>query len=93
MDKYHKLELIKAYLQAEFPEFALVDGLEREGRGHSIQLLRERQRHFVTVQDDFLEVNALEDIPQRLREYRLAEVLREIGEFEILLTNSGCIFA
>lgn len=92
MAKNPKLELILDYLRGEFPDFSIVDYLN-DCKGHSFQLVKDDQTHLVTVMDDFLAGKDAREITTCLVDYRVAGVMRDVGEFHVLVTNSGCIFA
>jgi hypothetical protein len=92
MAKNPKLDIILDYLRGEFPDFSIVDYLN-DSKGHSFQLVKDGQTHLVTVMDDFLEGKDAGEINTCLADYRVAAVMRDVGEFHVLITNSGCIFA
>lgn len=88
-----KLMQVISYLDAEFPGFSVAQSDGRNEGEIVLRLKSQDQVHVTIVQRDFLDGVALEDIHVRLEEYRLAATLRDIGEFPIILSKSGCIFA
>lgn len=92
MAKDPKIEIILDYLQDEFPEFTIGQNGE-DTRGYTFDLRNQDETHLVTIQEDFINQHDALEIRARLVDYRLASVMRDIGEFQVLVTDSGCIFA
>jgi len=44
------------------------------------------------VMDEFLEQHPPAEIKSMLESYSVAQVVRDIRDFPIIVTNSGCIF-
>lgn len=88
-----KLLQVISYLNVEFPGFSVAqsDGKNEDEIVIRLELLG--QTHVAIVQQAFLDAVAIEDLHIRLEEYRLAATLRDIGEFPIIVSTSGCIFA
>ncbi len=91
MPKSAKLEIVLDYLQSEFPDYSIVDYLDETG-GYTFRLLKGEQSHLITVQSEFLAQKDISQINTCLQDFRVASVLRDVGEFQVLISNSGCIF-
>jgi hypothetical protein len=87
-----KLTEVISYLESEFPDFAVTRSDGPQG-GAVLRLSSPAQVHIVHVEKEFLESVSTDDIQARLTEYRLASTLRDIGEFPIVVSINGCIFA
>jgi hypothetical protein len=87
-----KLEIILDYLRDEFPGFSIVQSSD-DPNGYTFQLRNGDESHLVTMQEDFIKEHDGLEIKTCLEDYRVAAVLRNVGEFQVLVTNSGCIFA
>jgi len=48
--------------------------------------------YVLRVMDEFLEQHPPAEIKSMLESYNVAQVVRDIRDFPIIVTNSGCIF-
>lgn len=87
-----KIIEITSYLESEFPGFAILRSKGANGEA-VFRLSSGKDIHVVNVQQAFLESTSAADIKRRLEEFRLAGTLRDIGEFPIVVSINGCIFA
>lgn len=86
-----KLIEVISYLKNEFPGFT-VTCLEK-GEFESVLQLKSLDRiHIVRVQENFLKSVPMGDLGIMLADFRLAQTLRDLGDFPIVLTVNGCIF-
>lgn len=82
---------VMSYLGIEFPHFDIARIHENEVE-IVLQLKSSGQIHIVRVHRSFLEHTFEDEIGERLTNFRLAPVLRDLGNLPVALTPSGCIF-
>ena len=87
-----KLAELVSYLKDEFPGFT-VTCLDNGECETVLQLRSSDQIHIVRVQEAFLERTPTNDIRVMLADFRTAQTLRDLGDFPIVVTINGCIFA
>jgi len=87
-----KLTKVISYLEAEFPGFTMTRTDGPQG-AVVLRLASSAKVHVVYVEKEFLESISIDDVQARITEYRLAATLRDVGEFPIVVSNNGCIFA
>ena len=87
-----KIIEITSYLEAEFPGFAIAQSKGAYG-DTEFRLSSSANTHVVYVQQGFLDNTSPGEIKSRLDGFRLAGTLRDIGEFPIVVSVNGCIFA
>ncbi|MBA2126987.1 hypothetical protein DLM45_12255 [Hyphomicrobium methylovorum] len=85
------LSEVMSYLRTEFPQFDIARIHENEDE-IVLQLKSLGQVHIVRVHRSFLERTSEKEISERLTSFRLASVLRDLGNLPVALTPSGCIF-
>jgi hypothetical protein len=87
-----QIKEVISYLETEFPGFVVNPSVGTKGDVR-FGLSSPDQEHVVFVEQRFLEGVRAEDIKAQLDEFRLAATLRDIGEFPIVISINGCIFA
>ncbi|MGH8671011.1 MAG: hypothetical protein ACREUA_03085 [Burkholderiales bacterium] len=85
-----QLEAVRGYLGAEFPEHTLRD--YPDGADHSFVVEKAQQRYLATVSKEVFDQTPASRVAEILSAARLAVILRKVGDFRIIVTNSGCIF-
>jgi hypothetical protein len=83
---------VLSYLKSEFPESVATVSNAVSGET-KIRLTAAAQEHVLIIEQPFLEDFAAEEIKTKLSEFRLAATLRDVGEFPIIVSVNGCIFA
>lgn len=86
-----KIQVVRDYLQGEFPGCIVHDFYEHQRAAHVFQLQNSRGGliHLAVVADDFFEAEAEGDIRHVLERNRLARALREAGRSDVLITGAG----
>ena len=83
---------IQEYIVEHFPN-AEIEQWEHEKKESLNFRILENDRTFVLrVMDECLEGLGPQEIKPMLENYNTAQILRDIGDFPIVVTNSGCIF-
>ncbi len=83
---------IQEYIIEHFPN-AKIEQWEHEKKESINFRIFEKDKTFVLrVMDECLVGIELQEIKSMLENYNTAQILRDIGDFPIVVTNSGCIF-
>ena len=87
-----KLDDVLAYIKSEFPDFSITKTNPTD-RDTFIEIKSAAMVHRIHIQHDFLDNTPMNEIRDRLKGFRLAQILREMGNFPIIVSVNGCIFA
>ena len=83
---------IRAYLAANF-KAASIDQWEHEKQESINFKITDKDREYVLrVMNETLEGLQAGEVQTMLERYNTAQVMRDLGDFPIVVTNSGCIF-
>lgn len=88
-----QLRVIEQYIQDEFPDSELKQIPNRDPSRAMFEVLHQSSRFLLSFDEGFLNETPDHAIYEKLSECRVAGVMRDVGEFEVLVTPSGCIFA
>jgi hypothetical protein len=84
-----KLNAVKGYLRSEFPGSEVRGKHEPREELHVFEVLHEGRSHRAMILDAFLSFNDVLQIPAILKEFTLAEHLRELGNTPVIVTLDG----
>ncbi len=87
-----KVQEIFDYLMIEFPDSSLGHNYDGRRRVETFQLQYQKKQFLISFSREFLNDNSLKDIPLKLKQYQLAESIRQSKAPLILVTNSGLKF-
>ena len=93
MNENAKHAAIRAYLEREFSGFSVSTERDPITDESSYVVAQGPERYQVLVASEVLDSQAASDLPQLLEEYNLAGVMRQLGDFRIIVTTNGCVFA
>lgn len=88
MADQEKITAVRKYLRDEFADCEIRDRHEPGLRAQIFQVELGKGRREARISEEFLSDNAALDIPRLLREFLLAEHLREC-DFPLIVTNAG----
>lgn len=84
-----KLIAVEGYLRSEFPGSKVEVKHEPKERTHVFQVLQEGKFHRAIILEAFLSFCEVTQIPAALREFTLAEHLRDLGATAVVVTPDG----
>lgn len=84
-----KTAAVRQYLESEFSGFAVEGGREPSQGIHRFTISHGDSTHYALIAEEFLESHNLEEIGERLRNFLLAEHLKEMSTTPVLVTNTG----
>ncbi len=82
-------DVILAYLDQEFPGFAINE--ETDSESYCFRLKDNQQTYFLRVMFSAVDDDASSFMLQ-LEQYAVASTMRGLGDFPVVVTESGCIF-
>ncbi len=89
MSSQEKLSTIQDYLLAEFPGSKIEVKYEPREKVHKFKILFEGKSHHAIVLDSFLIACRELEIMDTLKEFTLAEHLRELGSMPVIVAPEG----
>ena len=84
-----KLKAVEGYLQNEFPGSKIEVKHEPREQNHVFRITHEGKSHRAIIVEAFLSFCDVSQIPATLREFTLAEHLRELGATAVVVTLDG----
>lgn len=84
-----KTAAVRQYLESEFSGFAVEGGREASQGIHRFTISQGASTHHALIAEEFLESHSLEEIGEKLRNFLLAEHLKEMNTTPVLVTNTG----
>jgi hypothetical protein len=84
-----KLNAVEGYLQSEFPGSKVEVKHEPREQIHVFHIVHEGKSHRAKIVEAFLSFCDISQIPVMLREFTLAEHLRELGATAVVVTPDG----
>ena len=83
-------DILVDYLRAEFPHFTISE--EQDKQSYCFRLQSEAQTHFVRFMFSAIESNDPELLRSQLERLAVADIMRGLGDFPVVVTEHGCIF-
>lgn len=83
-------DAIQVYLTQEFPEFSIQE--EKYQDSYCFRLNKSTESYCLRVMFSALDTDNQEDIHTQLEQFSVTSTMRSLGEFPVVLTESGCIF-
>ncbi len=92
MTQYHTetRDTIFSYLRQEFPNFEIQEELEKES--YCFRLKYVETSHFVRVMYTAIESHDPVELKSQLERLAVADTMRGLGDFPVVVTEYGCIF-
>jgi hypothetical protein len=87
-----KVQEIFDYLMIEFPDSSLGHKYDGRRRVETFQLQYQKKQFLISFSSEFLNDNSSKEIPLKLKQFQLAESIRQSKAPLILVTNSGLKF-
>ena len=83
---------IKEYIDEHFPNATAEEWQHEKKESINFRITEEEKVYVLRVMDECLVGLNSNEIKPMLENYNVAQVMRDIGDFPIVVTNSGCIF-
>lgn len=82
--------IIYNYLVEEFPEFTIAE--EKHEDSYCFRVTKQEDSHYLRVM--FVAINSEHaiDLRTQLEQYAVSSTMRGLGDFPVVVTESGCIF-
>ena len=87
-----KVQEIFDYLMIEFPDSSLGHKYDGRRRVETFHLNYRNNQFLISFSSEFLKDNSLKEIPLKLKQFQLAESIRQSKAPFIVVTNSGLKF-
>jgi len=83
---------ILEYISEHFPNSKIEEWEHEKNESLNFRIHDNEVTYVLRVMEECFENQLITDIKSMLESYNVAQVLRDIGDFPIIVTNSGCIF-
>lgn len=83
-------DIILIYLQKEFPDFKIQE--EDEQESYCFRLNKDTTSYFVRVMFNAIESNEFDALTAQLERLAVADTMRGLGDFPVVVTECGCMF-
>jgi len=80
------------YISEHFPNASIEEWEHEKNESLNFNILDKEVTYVLRVMHECLENQQVADIKPMLESFNVAQVVRDIGDFPIIVTNSGCIF-
>lgn len=91
----HNPDIIKSiqeYLVEHFPNASVEQWQDENQESINFRVVESNETYILCVMDECLKDLQADKVKLMLRDYNAAQIMRDIGDFPIVVTNSGCIF-
>jgi len=85
-------QCIKEYIEEHFPSAEIVQWEHEKNESLNFKIFEQNRTFILRVMHECLEGIEPQEIKPLLENYNTSQILRDIGDFPIVVTNSGCIF-
>ena len=93
MDKNSKFsKYIIEYINEHFPDATAEEWQHEKQESINFRIIEDEKVYVLRVMNECLVGLKINEVKPMLEDYNVAQVLRDIGDFPIVVTNSGCIF-
>ncbi len=91
-DEDEVLAAIKKYIIENFPDATIEQWEDVKQDSLNFRIIENDKTYTLRVMQECYLEDSLQDMHTMLENYNVAQVLRDIIDFPIVVTNSGCIF-
>lgn len=88
-----KSAAVTEYLLDRFVGFDIEEKYDPTADATLYTISDQKQRYQMAVQSDWLNETPDDAKAQSLTEFRAAEIMQEVGDFLVVVTLNGCVFA
>ena len=83
-------DAILSYLRIEFAEFDIKE--EKDKESYCFRLTKQDDSHFIRVMYSATQSSEASEICVQLEQFAVANTMRGLGDFPVVVTEQGCIF-
>ena len=83
---------IQDYLAANFVDASIEEWQHEKQESINFNVIEKTQTYVLRVMNESIEGLQADEVKTMLENYNTAQVMRSLGDFPIVVTNSGCIF-
>ena len=80
------------YISEHFPNASVEEWEHEKNESLNFNILDNETNFVLRVMDECFENQQVADIKPMLESFNVAQVVRDIRDFPVIVTNSGCIF-
>ena len=80
------------YICEHFPNASVEEWEHEKNESLNFNILENETNFVLRVMDECFENQQVADIKPMLESFNVAQVVRDIRDFPVIVTNSGCIF-
>ena len=92
LNRYDFAKPIREYILEHFPNANIEEWEHEKNESINFRIHENDVTYVLRVMDECLDKLELVDIKPMLESYNVAQVVKDIRDFPIIVTNSGCIF-
>ena len=90
VEMQEQIAAVMSYVQSEFPDATIMDSRDHDRSGHTISIKEGGTHLLLTASLEFLSDFTAAEVTARLREWKVADVLRGAGPpRRVLVTTEG----
>lgn len=82
--------VIRQYLVEEFPEYSISE--KKHDDSYGFRVSKEQESHYLRVMFTAIHHEHAFDLRTQLDQYAVSTTMRSLGDFPVVVTESGCIF-
>ena len=82
--------VILEYLSQEFPDYTITEEIDKES--YCFRVVSDQKSYFLRVMYSAIECSTSTDLTTLFEQYAVASTMRGLGDFPVVVTESGCIF-
>jgi hypothetical protein len=83
-------EVIREYLAEEFPEYSISE--EKHEDSYCFRVSKQQDSYYLRVMFVAIHNEHAIDLRTQLDQYAVSSTMRSLGDFPVVVTESGCIF-
>ena len=82
--------VIRQYLIEEFPDYSIRE--QKHDDSYGFRVSKEQETHYLRVMFTAIDHEHAFDLRTQLDQYAVSITMRSLGDFPVVVTESGCIF-
>ncbi len=83
---------IQEYLEVNFIDASIEQWVHEKQESINFNVIEHSRTYVLRVMHESIQGLSADDVKSLLENYNTAQIMKDIGDFPIIVTNSGCIF-
>ena len=83
---------IQEYLVEHFPNATTEEWQHENQESINFRVFENEKTYILRVMDECINDIQVDEVKPMLENFNVAQIMRDLGDFPIVVTNSGCIF-